>query len=121
MNYGIFTKSSSTDQIDGIRIQKQLVLINGIPFEVKSIYGLSQHSEGEEEGQPIQEGEIQGDNEETDCLVCLCEPRNAIVMPCGHMCVCTTCGNQLIAKKYTCPICRGHISSIVPLDLSRVK
>jgi len=37
--YCIFTKNSEGD-VNGIRVIKQVVLINGIPFMIKSIYGL---------------------------------------------------------------------------------
>lgn len=40
--------------IDGARIIRQLVLINGIPFEIKSIYGLTQDK-------PIVTGEASGE------------------------------------------------------------
>lgn len=49
ISYGVFTKNSTGD-INGARIEKQVVIvskhcasplqINGMPFEIKSIYGL---------------------------------------------------------------------------------
>lgn len=36
------------------------------------------------------------------CVVCLSEPRNCIIMPCAHLCVCAVCCAQLDF----CPICR---------------
>ena len=55
------------------------------------------------------------EDESSECLVCLSEPKNTIIMPCSHMCVCYDCAKTLREKKYTCPICRGTINSIVPL------
>jgi len=52
---------------------------------------------------------------ETECLICLCEQRDTLIMPCGHMCVCSGCGKELINKKQTCPICRGNIGSLIPM------
>ena len=44
ISYGIFTKNGK-NEINGARIEKQVVLINGLPFEIKSIYGLdSEHA-----------------------------------------------------------------------------
>jgi hypothetical protein len=40
MTYGQFTKDSK-GLINGAHVIKQMVLINGLPFEIKSIYGLS--------------------------------------------------------------------------------
>ena len=49
------------------------------------------------------------DDAEKECLVCLTEEKNTVIMPCGHMCVCLECGNGLVKAKHTCPICRSNI------------
>ena len=41
MSYGVFQKNGEGN-ISGARIVKQVVLINGMPFEIKSIYGMVQ-------------------------------------------------------------------------------
>jgi hypothetical protein len=64
-----------------------------MPFEIKSIYGLQvENKEGE--GEAAQEG-VQEDGEGKECLICLTEPRNTLIMPCGHLCVCKDCGNTI--------------------------
>jgi hypothetical protein len=40
INYGHFAKDQQ-GMIKGAHITKQVILINGIPFEIKSIYGLN--------------------------------------------------------------------------------
>lgn len=40
-----------------------------------------------------------------DCVVCMDAARNVVLVPCGHVCCCKTCGEALD----TCPICREHI------------
>lgn len=49
---------------------------------------------------------------EKDCVVCMDEERNCVLLPCHHMCTCTTCGRLLLKRQDSCPICRKHISSI---------
>lgn len=94
-----------------------------MPFEIKSIYGLEHKEEGDAdtsmkvEGLPFKQ---EDDDESKDCLVCLCEPKNTIIMPCGHMCVCHPCGQQLQGRNHLCPVCRGKIGSLVPLDLAKI-
>lgn len=64
------------------------------------------------------EGEaVVDEGEDKECLICLTEPKNTIIMPCGHMCVCGDCGKTIIDKKYTCPICRGPIGSLIPFKI----
>jgi hypothetical protein len=55
------------------------------------------------------------DAEEKECTVCLSTDSNAIIMPCGHMCVCLDCGKQLQkSSQNLCPVCRGAIQTLVP-------
>lgn len=43
----------------------------------------------------------------TECVVCMDSVSNLIYFPCGHLCSCEECGNQL----EKCPICRKVIAS----------
>ena len=52
---------------------------------------------------------------DAECLICLCEKKDTLIMPCGHFCVCHDCGKSLVAAKHTCPICRGNIQSLIPM------
>ena len=33
---------------------------------------------------------------EKECLVCLSEEKDTLIMPCGHYCVCGECGKGLV-------------------------
>ena len=78
---------------------------------MKSIYGLT-NDEGAEEGH---EAFAEDDNPEAECLICLTVVKDTLIMPCAHLCVCEDCGKQLVKAKHTCPICRGNISSLIPM------
>lgn len=78
---------------------------------MKSIYGLT-NDEGAEEGH---EAFAEDDNPEAECLICLTVAKDTLIMPCAHLCVCEDCGKQLVKAKHTCPICRGNISSLIPM------
>ncbi len=83
------------------------MLINGLPFEIKTIYGMAEEHEVEEGTGIVDVKHDEGESKE--CLVCLDEEKNTVVMPCGHLCICSDCGKGLIKAKHTCPVCRGHI------------
>lgn len=53
------------------------------------------------------------DNIENACLICLSQPRNCILLDCGHICCCHSCYQAL--PQHLCPICRQHISRVLPL------
>ena len=44
------------------------------------------------------------------CVLCLDAPKDHIIVPCGHQCVCGVCANKLAKTKTPqCPLCRGAI------------
>eukprot|EP00795_Rhopilema_esculentum_P015666 gene15666-6954_t len=45
-----------------------------------------------------------------ECVICMERPRNIVILNCGHICVCKTCGDVLV----TCPICRAQVVKVVP-------
>ena len=47
--------------------------------------------------------------DEQQCIICMEEPRQTVLMPCGHMLACATCAAQLD----DCPTCRKRITSRV--------
>ena len=52
------------------------------------------------------------------CVVCLGAEREVILLPCGHVCVCATCADTLLAGGHQCPVCRGPITTVMPAYLS---
>mmetsp|Transcript_5933 Transcript_5933/g.23391 ORF Transcript_5933/g.23391 Transcript_5933/m.23391 type:complete len:90 (+) Transcript_5933:3-272(+) len=51
-----------------------------------------------------------GDNR---CVVCLDAEKNGVLYPCGHNCVCESCGRELVARKTSCPLCRSDIKDCI--------
>ena len=42
-----------------------------------------------------------------ECVICLTDVRDTIVLPCRHFCVCSECGDILRSRPpQRCPICR---------------
>lgn len=57
-----------------------------------------------------------------DCIVCQCEPRDTMVLPCRHLCLCSACGEYIRTRvqyhSYKCPICRKQISQMMQVNES---
>lgn len=49
------------------------------------------------------------DKSMTDCAICMCEPKSAVIVPCGHFYTCMECSTKIDK----CPICRGPVSKII--------
>ena len=48
--------------------------------------------------------------EEELCVVCMDAPKQHIILPCGHQCVCEACAQQLTqTTSPSCPVCRAPI------------
>ncbi|KAF5196628.1 E3 ubiquitin-protein ligase sp1 [Thalictrum thalictroides] len=43
------------------------------------------------------------------CVICLEQEYNAVFVPCGHLCCCTSCSSHLS----NCPLCRRRIDQVV--------
>ena len=55
---------------------------------------------------------------ETMCVVCLDAPKDHIIVPCGHQCVCEACAEKLKkASSPLCPFCRTPINSTIKVFL----
>jgi hypothetical protein len=48
-------------------------------------------------------------NRKFDCVICLSAERSHLIIPCNHLCCCSTCAGQI---QNLCPICRQPFSSI---------
>jgi hypothetical protein len=44
----------------------------------------------------------------SECVVCLTEPRDTVVLPCRHLCLCDDCAQQLRFATNKCPVCRAR-------------
>lgn len=47
-------------------------------------------------------------NELQQCLVCYQNPREIILLPCGHVCLCLDCSERI---NDLCPVCRGKVQT----------
>lgn len=42
------------------------------------------------------------------CVICFENPKQVIILPCGHVCLCEECSNRILLS---CPMCRKDIVS----------
>ena len=46
----------------------------------------------------------------TECVICCDNNASFAVMPCGHLCLCTSCAVNFDGTGAPCPLCRTHCS-----------
>jgi len=84
-----------------IKPVKQKIEYGGLSYLVHDIYGT-------DEGREISE----------ECVICMTEARNTVVIPCRHMCLCHQCAEVLRHQSNKCPICRGPVRSLLKIEIS---
>ena len=55
------------------------------------------------------------------CVVCLDAPRDCVLLPCGHTCLCLACAGVALrqpGRQGVCPICRGAVTAFNKIFLS---
>ena len=50
-----------------------------------------------------------------DCVVCMSDPRDTIILPCRHLCLCNTCAESLRYQANNCPICRVPFRALLQI------
>uniref|UniRef100_A0A0G4FVE0 RING-type domain-containing protein n=1 Tax=Chromera velia CCMP2878 TaxID=1169474 RepID=A0A0G4FVE0_9ALVE len=55
----------------------------------------------------------QSDDEQNgECAVCFCGPKDTLIAPCGHVCCCLSCAREVMARGDRCPVCRAPIEDV---------
>ena len=57
------------------------------------------------------------DDEDTgsECVICICEPRDTLILPCKHLCLCNSCADSLRYQANNCPICRSPFRALLQI------
>jgi len=56
-------------------------------------------------GSPQPSDDENSDNS-NECVVCLSDLRDTLILPCRHLCLCNSCADTLRYQANNCPICR---------------
>lgn len=55
----------------------------------------------------------------SECVICLTEPRDTAVLPCRHMCFCKHCAGIVRLQCDRCPVCRQKVKSLLQFKNER--
>lgn len=54
-----------------------------------------------------------------ECIVCMAAEADAVMLECGHACVCYTCAQRVLAlspRRRVCPVCRSGLTFVAKLE-----
>lgn len=110
-NITLATFEKISDGSYTIKPIKQKQMVDGLCYLLQEIYGienkLNQNIGKEEEN----------DFEETglECVICMSEMRDTLILPCRHLCLCRDCAENLRYQASNCPICRSPFHALLQI------
>ena len=81
-------------------------------FEKSSIHSLLQ--EDDDDNDDIEDSGA-------ECVICMSDMRDTLILPCRHLCLCSTCAESLRYQASNCPICRSPFRALLQIRAMRRK
>jgi hypothetical protein len=53
------------------------------------------------------------------CVICMSEPRDTLILPYRHLCLCQLCADSLRYQANNCPICRAPFRALLQIRALR--
>ncbi|XP_078478985.1 E3 ubiquitin-protein ligase MGRN1-like isoform X2 [Lampetra planeri] len=112
----IATFDKAADGSFSVKPLKQKQVVDGVGYLLQEIYGI----ENKNSLEPKSAEEDGGDNS-GECVVCLSDVRDTIILPCRHLCLCNACADTLRYQANNCPICRLPFRALLQIRAVRRK
>ncbi|NWW52971.1 RN157 ligase, partial [Pedionomus torquatus] len=96
---------------------KQKQVVDGVSYLLQEIYGI----ENKYNTQDTKVAEDEVSDNSAECVVCLSDVRDTLILPCRHLCLCNTCADTLRYQANNCPICRLPFRALLQIRAMRKK
>nr|XP_036852774.1 E3 ubiquitin ligase RNF157 isoform X3 [Manis javanica]XP_036852775.1 E3 ubiquitin ligase RNF157 isoform X3 [Manis javanica]XP_036852776.1 E3 ubiquitin ligase RNF157 isoform X3 [Manis javanica] len=106
-----------TDGTFCVKPLKQKQVVDGVSYLLQEIYGIENKYNTQES--KVAEDEVSDNSAE--CVVCLSDVRDTLILPCRHLCLCNTCADTLRYQANNCPICRLPFRALLQIRAMRKK
>ncbi|XP_012272615.1 E3 ubiquitin ligase RNF157 [Orussus abietinus] len=95
-----------------LKALKQKLFVDGLCYLLQEIYGI--------ENKNTESAKQQGSDEDTEdsgseCVICMCDVRDTLILPCRHLCLCNGCADSLRYQANNCPICRAPFRALLQI------
>ncbi|KAK3582687.1 hypothetical protein CHS0354_013034 [Potamilus streckersoni] len=109
--------------VDGgfiIKPLKQKQFVDGLCYLLQEIYGIeNKHTEKNKDEDDDNDEELEDSGAE--CVICMSDMRDTLILPCRHLCLCSTCAESLRYQASSCPICRSPFRALLQIRAMRRK
>ncbi|XP_064537423.1 E3 ubiquitin-protein ligase MGRN1 isoform X2 [Drosophila montana] len=92
-----------------LRALKQKIFVDGLCYLLQEIYGI----ENKAVNKSSLDEEI--DDHGSECVICMSETRDTLILPCRHLCLCNSCADSLRYQANNCPICRAPFRALLQI------
>ncbi|XP_063225764.1 E3 ubiquitin-protein ligase MGRN1 isoform X2 [Bacillus rossius redtenbacheri] len=93
-----------------LRALKQKLYVDGLCYLLQEIYGI-ENKNNESKGASDEDTEDNG----SECVICMCDVRDTLILPCRHLCLCNSCADSLRYQANNCPICRAPFRALLQI------
>ncbi|KAF4529055.1 hypothetical protein B566_EDAN006076, partial [Ephemera danica] len=90
---------------------KQKLYVDGLSYLLQEIYGIENKNSETNKGSVDTETEDNG----SECVICMCDGRDTLILPCRHLCLCNSCADSLRYQANNCPICRAPFRALLQI------
>uniref|UniRef100_A0A8C4Y0A7 E3 ubiquitin-protein ligase n=1 Tax=Gopherus evgoodei TaxID=1825980 RepID=A0A8C4Y0A7_9SAUR len=110
------TLGSHVDGSFSVKPLKQKQIVDRVSYLLQEIYGIE--NKNNQETKPSDDENSDNSNE---CVVCLSDLRDTLILPCRHLCLCNSCADTLRYQANNCPICRLPFRALLQIRAVRKK
>ncbi|XP_071966045.1 E3 ubiquitin-protein ligase MGRN1-like isoform X2 [Antedon mediterranea] len=111
------TLEKVSDEQYAIKPLKQKQMVEGVYYLLQEIYGIENKKVTN-----IQQDEVDVDlmdDNGSDCVICMSDARDTLILPCRHLCLCNGCADNLRYQSSCCPICRAPFRALLQIRALR--
>uniref|UniRef100_A0A8C4Q8S0 E3 ubiquitin-protein ligase n=1 Tax=Eptatretus burgeri TaxID=7764 RepID=A0A8C4Q8S0_EPTBU len=112
------TFDKNADGIFVVKPLKQKQVVDGVCYLLQEIYGIENKANRANE-ETIDDED--GSDNSGECVVCLSDVRDTLILPCRHLCLCNACADTLRYQANNCPICRLPFRALLQIRAMRKK
>ncbi|XP_053212000.1 probable E3 ubiquitin-protein ligase MGRN1 [Panonychus citri] len=97
---------------------KQKIIIDGLAYLIQEVYGIENknpiHSSTGNGGKAsFYSSDEDIEDNGSECVICMSESRDTLILPCRHLCLCNACADSLRYQANNCPICRSPFRALL--------
>ncbi|KAL2078168.1 hypothetical protein ACEWY4_025853 [Coilia grayii] len=105
--------------VDGsfsVKPLKQKQIVDRVSYLLQEIYGIENKNK-----QDKKTPDDENSDNSSECVVCLSDLRDTLILPCRHLCLCNACADTLRYQANNCPICRLPFRALLQIRAVRKK